>query len=158
MRIAVPTYGGRVAPRAEGAPEVYLVDLDDPEVEPRVGPGSSVGVGAWMDALEGAGVQWVLCGAMGPSLLSILRTRGIRVMMGVAGEVEAVVEALGDGRLKLDDSTPWSVWPAGGAGPGRPCGLGPFGFRRGLGQGGRRGGALGPRGPVGRRALRGWQP
>ena len=28
MRIAIPTYDGRVAPRAEGAPEVYLVGWD----------------------------------------------------------------------------------------------------------------------------------
>ena len=158
MRIAITTYEGRVAPRAEGAPEVYLVDLDDPEVEPRVGPGSSVGVGAWMDALEEAGVQWVLCGAMGPSLLGLMGARGIQVMMGVAGEVEAVLEALRDGRLKLDGSAPWSVWPTGGPAPGRPCGLGPFGFRRRSGQGGRRGRGFGRPGPADGRAFRGWQP
>lgn len=158
MHIAIATFNDRVAPRAEGAPEVCMVDLDDPQGEPGVGPGSSVGLGPWLDALEGAGVQWVLCGAMSPFLLSALGARGIQVMMGVAGEVDAVVEALRDGRLKLGGSAAFSVWPAGGPGPGRCFGLGPFGFRRRFGQGGRRGRGFGPPGPLGRRAFKGRQP
>lgn len=158
MRIAIPTFDGRVAPRAEGAPEVCMVDLDDPQAEPGMGPGSSVGLGPWLDALEGAGVQWVLCGGMSPFLLSALGARGIQVMMGVAGEVDAVVEALRDGRLKLGGSVPFSVWPAGGPGPGRCFGLGPFGFRRRFGWGRRRGRSFGPPGPPGGRAFKGRQP
>ena len=158
MRVAIPTFDGRVAPRAEGAPEVYMVDLDDPQAEPRLGPGSSVGLGAWLDALGQARVRWVLCGAMSPFLLSALGARGIQVMMGVAGEVDAVVEALRDGRLKLGGSVPLSVWPAGGPGPGRCFGLGPFGLRRRFGWGRRRASSFGPPGPPRGGAFKGRQP
>jgi len=158
MRVAIPTFDGRVAPRAEGAPEVRVLDLEGPEVETQVMPGLIVGLGAWLDLLEQAGVQWVLCGGMSPFFLNALAARRIQVMMGVAGDVEGVVEALRQGRLTLGAQVPYSVWPAGGRGPGRRCGLGPFGRRGGFGRRGRRGGAGGPPGGATGPGLRGGQP
>jgi len=148
MRVAIPTFEGRVAPRLEGAPEVRVVDPKDAEAEPRVLPGLSHDVAGWLGLVQAAAVQWVLCGALSPALLSALEARGIQVMMGVAGEVDAVVEALRDGRLQLGVAVPFSVWPGPGPGPGRCCGLGPF--RRGSGFGRRDGRVGGPFGGPGR--------
>jgi len=145
-----------VAPRAEGAPEVYILELEEPQEEPRVVPGLAVDLGAWLDVLQASGVQWVLCGGMSPFLLSALAARGVRVMMGVAGDVEGVVEALRDGRLRLGEPVPFSTWPAGGPGMGRRCGLGPFGPRGGRRRG-RRGGPFGTPGGAGGSQLGGRQ-
>jgi len=144
MRIALAAFGDRVAPRLEGAPKVLILETEEPEAPPGVGPGPAVGLGPWLGFLEQAGVRWLLCGAAGPFLQQVLAARGIRVMPGVAGEVQAVTEALREGRLRLGSAVPFSVWPGGGRGPGRCFGLGPFGAR-----GRRRGRRFGPPGSTG---------
>ena len=150
MRIAIPTFDGLVAPRAEGAPELYIFEVEEPGEEPHVVPGLVAGLGAWLDLLEKWGVEWVLCGGMSPFLLTALAARGIRAMTGVAGDVEGVVEALRSGRLTVGAAAPFSPWPARRLGRGRRYGLGPFrpkGSRRGRG---RRTGPFGKPGRAGR--------
>lgn len=146
MFVAIPTFADRVAPRIEGAPQLRVVDLEDHEAEPEVLPGLVIGLGPWLDSLTNAGVQWVVCGAVPPFLFSALSARGIRVMMGVAGEFDEVVRALREGRLQLGAQVPFSVWPAPGPRGGRWCGLGPFGPRRGFRRRGGRGPGGGPAG------------
>jgi len=144
MKVAIPTFEDRVSPRLEAAPEVCIVDLDETPARTDSGPGLAVGLVSWLDALERAGVEWVLCGAVSPALVQVFTSRGLRVRAGVAGDVEAVVEALQGGELTLNETASFSVWSVPGP---RGCGcLGPFGHRRGPGRKGRgHGGGRRPR-------------
>ena len=149
MRIGISMTDGWVAPRAEGAPELYILEVEEPREEPRVVPGLVVGLGAWLELLEKWRVEWVLCGGMSPFLLTTLAARGIRAMTGVAGDVEGVVEALRSGRLTVGAAVPFSSWPARRLGRGRCSGLGPFAPKGGRRGGGRRPGPLGGQGRAG---------
>jgi predicted Fe-Mo cluster-binding NifX family protein len=135
MKVAVPLFKGRVAPVFDWAGNVLVVgaaegpavaadrqELELEGVAPQKRPA----------ALGAAGVEVLICGGISTPLAAMIEGRGIRIIPGIVGDVEEVLDAYFQGGL---DAARWAMpgWGAcgRGPGPGRGC------RRRGGGRAGR---------------------
>lgn len=125
MKIAIPTWQGRVSPVFDVAEQTLLVSLNGQEESDR-SLESLRGMALHKRAgrLAELGVNVLLCGAISWQLETLLTTGGIKVISLVCGDVEEVLRAFRDGTLKNEQF----------AMPGC-CGR----MRRGRGRGWRRG-------------------
>jgi predicted Fe-Mo cluster-binding NifX family protein len=92
--LAVPLHGEDVAPRFCSADEFMIVELEGGEARRlrRV----TIPEDAWSQRLErlsAAGVSVLLCGGFNRSFLPLAEGLGIRVISGLAGEAERLIEA-----------------------------------------------------------------
>ncbi len=142
MRVAVPSYEGRVSSVFDWAQELVVADHDG-ESEKARREESLAGIAPSFrpGRLAEIGVETLLCGGISQPLADMVQLQGIRVMAGLVGEIDAVLAAFFAGRLPAPEfAMPgWSfVPPPLGQGMGRRhrCRRGPGGRGRG---GGRRG-------------------
>jgi len=101
MKVAVPSWQGRVSPVFDVAEQVLLVDLNNEEDGSR--RTESLGSTAPHDRarrLAELGVNVLVCGAISWLLEALVATSGIRVIPLVCGEVEEVIRAFRDGTLE----------------------------------------------------------
>ncbi len=92
--LAVPLHGEDVAPRFCSADEFMIVELEGGEAR-RVRR-MTIPEEAWSQRLErlsAAGVSVLLCGGFNRSFLPLAEGLGIRVISGLAGEAERLIEA-----------------------------------------------------------------
>ena len=103
MRIAVPTWAGRVSPVFDVARELLVVDVDREVPGHReVQPLHEDGVAQRVEALARLGVEVLICGAISRPLEMMLTGSGIRVIPYICGDSDQVLEAFLDNRLDRD--------------------------------------------------------
>ena len=110
MKVAIPLFSTRVAPRLDFAPEVLVAEVDAGKVVGRrtictvgMNPQQTVAL------LAQQGVTAIICCGITGFWQDIVAARGIRLIPGVVGEVEDVLTALAEGKLQ-----PGTAGPMGG--------------------------------------------
>jgi len=133
MLIAVSTNGidlnAQVDPRFGRCSYFLIVNSDTMEFETLTNSEAMAGGGAGIStsqAVAGKGVEVILTGNCGPNAYQALSTVGIKVVTGVSGKVQDVIEAFKEG--KYQESTQPNVTDHFGTPRGRGMGMG-----RGLG-------------------------
>lgn len=132
MKVAVPVFEGGISPVFDWAQCLLVVDHSGENEETRreeslvdLAPSFRPG------RLVQLGVETLLCGGVSAPVAAMLESQGIRVMPGISGDVDAVLEAFFAGGLP-DPAFAMPGW--------RGCGKGMQGrhrCRRGRGGGGR---------------------
>ena len=92
--VGVPLHGDDVAPRFCSADRFMIAELDGDRVH-RVRR-LSIPEEAWSERLErlsAAGVSVLLCGGFNRNFLPLAERLGIRVIFGLAGEAERLIDA-----------------------------------------------------------------
>jgi predicted Fe-Mo cluster-binding NifX family protein len=140
VRVAVPSFEGRVSSVFDWAQRLLVVDHDGKTEQARreeslAGPATEFRPGR----LARLGVEVLLCGGISVPLATMVQSQGIRVMAGLAGEVDAVLAAFFAGRLPAPEfAMPgWSFIPpplGRGMGRRRMRRRGPGGGGRGRGR------------------------
>jgi len=104
MKVAIPTWSGRVSPVFDVAQRLLLVDLDG---EAEVGRHEVVlketDLAARARLVAQLGVEVLICGGISRPLEAMLVSAGLRVIPHTCGMVEEVLRAFASGRLT--DST-----------------------------------------------------
>ena len=104
MKIAIPIFGGRVAPVFDWCRRIGLVDTDSGEWSSR----EELDVSGVMPLnrpryLVGLGVEVLVCGGISPELAELMDAHGVRVVSWVAGEVDVVLSEFAAGRLPSEE-------------------------------------------------------
>lgn len=101
MKIAIPIFGARIAPRFDCAPWLLLITIENGRVVDRAEV-SWNDCSTWqrIEQIQGAGAQTLVCGAIDGNSARLLAHQRIRLIPWVAGEVEQVLEAFLKGRLE----------------------------------------------------------
>jgi predicted Fe-Mo cluster-binding NifX family protein len=127
MKIAVSAMGtdlsAQVDPRFGRCRNFIVVDPDTMEFEVVENSGAMSGGGAGVatsQLLAGKGVSDVLTGNCGPNAFNVLQAAGIKVMIGVAGTIQDVVEGYKSGKYQASSQA--NVAPH--SGMGRSGGMG----------------------------------
>ena len=92
--LGVPLHGADVAPRFCSADQFMIAELDGDQI--RRLRRLSIPEEAWSERLEllsDAGVRVLLCGGFNRSFLPVAEGLGIRVIAGLAGEAERLIDA-----------------------------------------------------------------
>jgi len=92
--LAVPLHGDDVAPRFCSADRFLIVELDGSPT--RSVRRLTISEATWAQCLErlsAAGVSVLLCGGFNRSFLPLAEGLGIRVIFGLAGEAEELIDA-----------------------------------------------------------------
>jgi len=132
MKIALPTFNGRISPVFDVAQKLVLVEVDGANElsrEEHVIPSKIFARRA--AHLSELGVEILLCGAISRPLAMMITAQGIEVVSFISGEVDEVLAAYLQGRL----ADPTFFMP-GCCGRRRQF-RGGFGARRGRGKRGR---------------------
>ena len=150
MRVAIPKFDDRVSPVFDSSTLLLIADLKDGKVdETRLIPLTDLSPFQRVDLVKEADVDVLICASISCSLSAYLTAARVRVIDGVVGEINAVLDAF------LAQALPAPGLDMPGCrrlgGPGRGMGRG-HGCGKGRGQGGGmgrgQGGGMG-RGPGG---------
>jgi len=101
MRVAIPLFADRVAPRFECAASAMVADVDSATVRgyqtyPLVG----LSLPARLQLLRSLGVQVLICGGMSGFVARQLEAAGVRLYANVMGTAEAALNELAAGGLR----------------------------------------------------------
>ena len=136
MKVAVPVHEGGISPVFDWAQRLLVVDHHGRGEETRreesladLAPSFRPG------RLVQLGVETLLCGGVSAPVAAMLQSQGIRVLPGISGDVDAVLEAFFAGRLP-DPAFAMPGWRGceKGMQGRRRCGRGPGGRGRGRGR------------------------
>jgi predicted Fe-Mo cluster-binding NifX family protein len=100
MKIAIPTWQGRISPVFDVASQVVIVEVVDGKEKNRAQVSLST-----EDPLERAkslailGVEILICSRVSKTVEMMLASQGIKVLQNISGEVEEVLAAYIDGSL-----------------------------------------------------------
>ena len=123
MRVAVPTFDGRVSSVFDWARELVVIDRHDgAERSRRTEDLAGLAPPFRPRRLAELGVETLLCGGISHPMAEMVQMHGIRVVAGVTGDIDAVLAAFFDGRLPAPEfAMPgWNfVPPPPGRGMGR---------------------------------------
>lgn len=135
MKAAIPVFQSRVSPVFDWCRTLLEVEIRPGEETTRkeidvdgLGPAQRANL------LLELGTELLVCGTIGEQLLPMIEARGVRVITGVAGGIDEVLEALAAGDLpnpRLD--MPGCRRRHRGGGRRRGTGPGPKGHGRGRG-------------------------
>jgi predicted Fe-Mo cluster-binding NifX family protein len=118
MRIAVTTDQDFVSSCFGCTPDCTVIDIEAGRISRTfIIPKPGWSHRDWADFLERNAVLCLIVGNIGANASAVLKWRGIRVLSGVQGSLDAVVERYLDGTLAAHD----------GASTGPGCGLPPAG-------------------------------
>jgi len=101
MRIAISTDGKYVSPHFGRCPSFTLVDIENGKVvnKTEVGnPGHSPGV--IPQFLHDKGAVMIVCGGMGARAASLFEGLGIKIIAGVDGSIDEIIQKLEKGVLE----------------------------------------------------------
>ena len=132
MKIAIPTWNGRVSPVFDTASRLVIVEIAkesetarfETDISEHFLPSKSM-------RLTGLGINTLICGAISRPLAYMITAAGIKLIPWIAGQVEEVIQAfltntLFDPRFIMPGCAgPWGKGPGGRHGQGR-------GRRRGI--------------------------
>ncbi len=101
MRVAIPTFGPRVSPRFDCAPDLLLFTLEGGKV---VGS-EKFSLQAWdrvqrLHKLKDLGVQTLICGGIDGHSTQVLADYRIRVIGWVAGDADEAMRSFLEGTLR----------------------------------------------------------
>ena len=100
MRVAIPTWEGRISPVFDVARRLILVDVESgQEVARKEESIDESGLAARTRRLAGLGVDVLVCGAISGPLAGMLTANGTKVVPWICGDVENVFQAFLRGRL-----------------------------------------------------------
>ena len=100
MRVAIPTWSGRVSPVFDVAKQLLLVDLDGEAAAGRQEAAiEGTELGARARRVVELGVDVLICGAISMPLEAMLVSLGVRVIPHTCGPTEEVLRAFASGRL-----------------------------------------------------------
>lgn len=126
MKIAIPTWNGRVSPVFDTASRLLVVEAEDEGEYSRFETDISEHfVPSKVMRLTGLGIDTLICGAISRPLAYMMTTAGIRLIPWISGQVEDVLQAflsgtLFDLRFMMPGSPgPWGNGSRGGHGRGR---------------------------------------
>jgi predicted Fe-Mo cluster-binding NifX family protein len=89
MKIAIPLFGNRISPRFEFSPEIWIIELNDGEVQSEERfPTNNLSLPQRLDQLALNGVNKIICGGIDGFSLNLLGSRGIDVIHNVVGEAQ----------------------------------------------------------------------
>lgn len=145
MRIAIPSWQGRVSPVFDTAGKVLVVDVENGrELQREDWPLTKTDVLARAGEFLKLGADTLVCGAISAPLEAALVSSGVRVFGFVCGPVEEILAAFLEGRLSRQA---FFMPGCGGRrrrmGEGRSAMPGGFGMGFGRGRGGGGGGGRG---------------
>ncbi len=132
MKIALPTFNGRISPVFDTAQKLVLVEVDGANELSRAKHAmASKSLARRAADLNELGVEILLCGAISRPLAMMVAAHGIEIVPFISGEVDEVLGAYLQGRL----ADPRFLMPG-------CCGMrrrfrGGFGGRKGGGKRGR---------------------
>jgi predicted Fe-Mo cluster-binding NifX family protein len=87
MKIAIPLFKGRISPRFDVCPEIWIVELNNGEViNQEKWPMESFDLQQRLDQLTSNGVDKIICGGIDSFCIGQLGSRGVDVIHNVAGE------------------------------------------------------------------------
>jgi predicted Fe-Mo cluster-binding NifX family protein len=100
MKVAIPSWQGRVSPVFDAAANVLLIDIEDGHEQQREErPLTRTDVLARAKEFLKLGADVLICGAISAPLEAALASSGVRVLGFVCGPVEEVLAAFLDGQL-----------------------------------------------------------
>ncbi len=100
MKVAIPTWNGRVSPVFDVAKRLLVVKLDgDREVSREEATIEETQLMARAKRVAGLGVNVLICGAISMPLEAMLASAGVRVIPHTCGTVEDIVLAFASGQL-----------------------------------------------------------
>ncbi len=105
MKIAIATEGTAVAQHFGRCPVYTIVDAEDGKVlnkEVIRNPGHEPGF--LPKFLSEMGVDFILSGGMGPKAINLFHQNNVEPIVGVSGDVEAVISDFLNGELKTGES------------------------------------------------------
>jgi len=94
MKIAIPTWNGRLSPVFDTASRLLVVEVDEErecsrfetDISEQFLPSKSM-------RLTGLGIDTLICGAISRPLAYMITTAGIKLIPWISGQVEEVVQA-----------------------------------------------------------------
>jgi predicted Fe-Mo cluster-binding NifX family protein len=99
-KIAIPVYKSRVSPVFDSCTRILLIDLDQDQ---EIGRTEMLCEGLSdlerLKLLKTSGVCTVICGAVSDSFYKLIDNADILLIIGIAGEVDEVLEAFRCNRL-----------------------------------------------------------
>jgi len=100
LRVAIPLFGNRVAPRCLNSESMLLANIEDTAVHSRsIHHTAELNPREWVELLVELGINVVVCGALSGDFQEELKALGISPITNVAGEAEEVLEQLKMGKL-----------------------------------------------------------
>ena len=100
MRVAIPTWDGRVSPVFDVARRLVLLDVESgQEVSRKEESIDKSGPAAKTQRLTSLGVDVLVCGAISGPLAGMLTANGMKVIPWICGDVENVFQAFLRGHL-----------------------------------------------------------
>ncbi len=100
MKIAIPVFNTRISPVFDWCKELIIID----DIYAQVKDMQTVAI-ANLSALERIdylyvnGIKLLVCGAISQQLFTVAKTKGIRVISGISGQVKEIVTAVSSGKL-----------------------------------------------------------
>jgi predicted Fe-Mo cluster-binding NifX family protein len=100
VKVAIPTWSGRVSPVFDVAKRLLVVELKgDGEVSREEAPIEETQVGARARRVAQLGVNVLICGAISMPLEVTLVSAGVRVIPFMCGTVGEILQAFASGRF-----------------------------------------------------------
>jgi predicted Fe-Mo cluster-binding NifX family protein len=101
MKVAIPSFGPRVSPRFDYAPNLLLFTVENGKVVER-GEVSLAHLDPWqrVDQVQTLNIQALICGGIDGRSARLLEAQRIQVIARVAGETEEALECFLRGDLK----------------------------------------------------------
>ena len=100
MKVAIPTWAGRISPVLDVAKRLLVVEVErDGEVGREGATIEEVDPGLRARRVAQLGVNVLICGAVSSPLEAMLTSAGVQLISHVCGPVEEVLEAFVSGRL-----------------------------------------------------------
>jgi predicted Fe-Mo cluster-binding NifX family protein len=92
--IAIPIYKSRVSPVFDSCTRVLIIDLKDKqEIARREVILENFSLTGRIEVLGKLNVKMIICGGISDVLYKLLKNANIRLITGIAGEVEQVIHA-----------------------------------------------------------------
>ncbi|MDN5348287.1 MAG: hypothetical protein PWP65_1851 [Clostridia bacterium] len=106
MKIAIATEGNRVSQHFGHCPEYTIFTVNDGSIVSKtIIPNPGHQPGFLPGYLSNLGVSCIIAGGMGPRAQELFAAQGIKTVLGVSGEIEAVMQAYLSGKLQGGEST-----------------------------------------------------
>ena len=99
-RIAIPVYKSRISPVFDSCTRLLLIDLDqNHEIDRSEILCEGLSEIERLKLLKNSGVCTVICGGISDGFFKLIATADIRMITGIAGEVNQVLNAFRNDRL-----------------------------------------------------------
>lgn len=101
MRVAIPLFGTRVAPRCTGAESVMMAIVDGSRVRSKsIHHLENTTVSDYLDFLAELKIETIICGAASESFREEAKLMGLDIVADVAGEADDVLRLLSENSLR----------------------------------------------------------